>query len=186
MIAFATLILEYLEIFWVFFITNILGYGGGPATIPLVQHEVVDVYSWMTEYEFIEMLAAGNALPGPIATKMAGSIGFSQAHIIGAIVALVATVVPSLVLKIMLMNFLMKHKDSPRVKRMSLYIKPTVAVLLGIIVVQNFIVSFAAMAIWHVVALGVGSYYLLEKRKIHPSLVILIALIYGGGMGVFS
>ena len=177
------LIIEYLEIFWVFFITNILGYGGGPATIPLIQHEVIEVFGWMTEFEFIEMLAAGNALPGPIATKMAGSVGFGQGGIVGAVVALVATVVPSLILKVLLMNFLLAHKDSPRVKRMSLYIKPTIAVLLGIIVVQNFAMTFTTMGIFHLLVLVGGAYYFLEKKKTHPSLVILGALIYGGIVG---
>ena len=179
-------LIEYLEIFWVFFITNILGYGGGPATIPLVQHEVVDVYMWMTEYEFIEMLAAGNALPGPIATKMAGSIGFAEGGIIGTIVALIATVVPSLFLKILLMNFLLKHKNSPQVKRMSLYIKPTVAVLLGIIVLQNFTVAFNHIGIIHLLILAGASWFLLDRKKVHPTLVILGALIYGGVMGLFG
>jgi len=179
-------LIEYLEIFWVFFITNILGYGGGPATIPLVQHEVVDVYYWMTEYEFIEMLAAGNALPGPIATKMAGSIGYAQGGLLGTVIALIATVVPSLFLKILLMNFLLKHKNSPQVKRMSLYIKPTVAVLLGIIVLQNFTVAFNNIGIVHLLILAGASYYLLDRKKAHPTLVILGALIYGGIMGLFG
>ena len=177
-------ITTYLEIFWVFFITNILGYGGGPATIPLVQHEVVEVYGWMTEFEFLYLLAAGNALPGPIATKMAGAIGFGQGGAIGATVALIATVVPSLILKIMLMSFLFKHKNSLRVKRMALYIKPTVAVLLGMIMVQNFVVSFHSMALGHLLILVAGAWYFLEKKKAHPSLVILGALVYGGLMGV--
>lgn len=172
-----------LEIFWVFFITNILGYGGGPATIPLVGHEVVDVFAWMSEYEFIEMLAAGNALPGPIATKMAAAIGFAQGNTFGVIVALVATVVPSLLMKIFLMNFLLKHKDSPRVKRMSLYIKPAVAVLLGIIVLQNFTIAFHGVGVVHLLVLSGGSWFLLVKKKAHPTLVILGALIYGGVMG---
>jgi len=176
-------IIEYLEIFWVFFITNILGYGGGPATIPLVQHEVSNVYGWMSEFEFTYMLAAANALPGPIATKMAGSIGFGQAGLIGATVALIATVIPSLILKIILMNFLLKHKESPRVKRISLYIKPTIAVLLGMIMFQNFTVSFDTMGIVHLVILAVGAWFFLDKRKAHPSLVILGALVYGGLMG---
>ena len=51
------------------FVSNILGYGGGPASIPLIQKEVVDRYHWLTVKEFSEMLAIGNALPGPIATK---------------------------------------------------------------------------------------------------------------------
>ena len=179
-------IIEYLEILWVFFITNILGYGGGPATIPLVQHEVVEVYGWMSEFEFTTMLAAGNALPGPIATKMAGSVGFGQGGMIGAIIALIATVVPSLILKIMLMNFLLKHKNSLRVKRMSLYIKPTIAVLLGMIMVQNFTVAFDVMGSVHLCILVVSSWYFLAKRKLHPSLVILGALVYGGLMGAIG
>jgi len=178
-------IIELLEIFWVFFITNILGYGGGPATIPLVEHEVVSNYGWMTESQFIEMLAAGNALPGPIATKMAGSIGFYQSGILGVIVALIATVVPSLFLKIILMNFLLKHKNSKQVKRMALYIKPAVAVLLGLIVIQNFTVSINNMGIIHLIVLILSSYFLLEKKKIHPTIVIALALVYGGVMGYF-
>jgi len=179
-------IIKYLEIFWVFFITNILGYGGGPATIPLVQYEVVEVYRWMSEFEFIELLAAGNALPGPIATKMAGVIGFGEAGIIGAIVALIATVVPSLILKILLMNFLLKHKDSTRVKRMSLYIKPTIAVLLGMIMVQNFTVALNTIGMVHLFVLVIGAWYFLDKRKTHPSIVILGTLVYGGVMSMIG
>lgn len=179
-------IIEYLEIFWVFFISNFLGYGGGPATIPLIQHEVVDNFSWMTEYQFVEMLAAGNALPGPIATKMAGSIGFAQAGIVGVIVALFATVAPSIFLKVVLMNFLLKHKNSPRVKRMATYIKPAIAVLLGVIILQNFVTAFNTMHAIHVIILGVGSYFLLDRKKTHPSLVILLGLVYGGLMGLIG
>lgn len=178
--------IEYLEVFWVFFITNILGYGGGPATIPLVQHEVVEVYGWMYEFEFIEMLAAGNALPGPIATKMAGSVGFVVGHWLGVIVALIATVVPSLILKILLMNFLLNHKDSPQVKRLSLYVKPTIAVLLGTIMLQNVTTAFNQIGMGHTFVLTAVSFYFLEKKKAHPSLVILGALIYGGIMGMFG
>lgn len=179
-------IVEYLEVFWVFFITNILGYGGGPATIPLVQHEVVEVYGWLTEFEFVEMLAAGNALPGPIATKMAGSVGFVVGHWMGMTVALVAAVVPSLILKILLMNFLLKHKDALQVKRLSLYVKPTIAVLLGVIMLQNFTAAFNHIGMIHVAILTVASFYFLEKKKVHPSFVILGALIYGGFMGIFG
>ena len=175
--------MSFLEVFWVFFITNLLGYGGGPATIPLVQHEVVEVFAWMTEFEFIEMLAAANALPGPIATKMAGSVGFLVSGWLGLVIGLIATIVPSLFLKILLMNFLLKHKDSPQVKRLSLYVKPTIAVLLLIITLSNFQTAFTYMGLVHVIILGLSSALLLEKTKIHPSLVILLALIYGGVMG---
>ena len=97
----------YWSIFLAFFIPGILGYGGGPASIPLVEKEVVDRYSWMTTQEFGEVLALGNALPGPIATKMAGYIGYMEGGILGAFVGLFASVAPSLILMIALMMTLM-------------------------------------------------------------------------------
>lgn len=169
----------YLEIFWVFFMTNILGYGGGPSTIPLVQHEVVEVFGWLTEAEFTEVLAMGNALPGPIATKMAGYIGFIKGGFFGAVVALIATVLPSILLMLALMSTLMKYRESPQVKRLTLYIRPTVAVLLGAIAIQLLMFSWQGMSQIHLIILAVASYFCLEKFKIHPALVVVGALGYG-------
>lgn len=169
----------YWHIFLAFFIPNILGYGGGPASIPLIEKEVVDRYGWLTTQEFGEVLAIGNALPGPIATKMAGYIGYEVAGIPGAIVALFATVAPSLLLMIFLLNILYKYKDSPKVKRMSSYVRPVIAVLLGVLTYQFFAQSIIDSGIWHTVFLVIASYYLLEKRKVHPAYVIGGGLIYG-------
>ena len=169
----------YLEIFWVFFMTNILGYGGGPATIPLIQHEVVEVYGWLTETEFTEVLAMGNALPGPIATKMAGYIGFIQGGILGAVLALIATVLPSVILMVALMSVLTKYQDSPQVKKLTLYIRPTVAVLLGVIAIQLLISSWQTISQIHLVIIAAASYLFLEKFKFHPALVVVGTLVYG-------
>ena len=92
----------YWQIFLAFFIPGILGYGGGPASIPLVEYEVVTRYKWMTVQEFSEVLALGNSLPGPIITKMAGYIGFEVGGIIGMLLSLFAKVAPSLILMLIL------------------------------------------------------------------------------------
>lgn len=169
----------HLHVFWVFFITNILGYGGGPATIPLIQKEVVEHYKWMTTQEFNEALAMGNALPGPIAPKMAGYIGFQEGGYLGSFLAVFATVAPSLILMLTLMGLLYKFRTSPQVKRMTLYVKPTIAVLLGVMAFQSFYESYFQVGIGHILFLGIGSYLLLEKVKVHPGLVVFASLIYG-------
>ncbi len=64
-----------LKIFVVFAKVGIFGFGGGPSMIPLVQHEVVDRHHWLTNQEFVDAMAMGYALPGPIATKMSGYVG---------------------------------------------------------------------------------------------------------------
>lgn len=61
----------HFKIFMVFFRVGILGFGGGPSSIPLVKIEVVDKYGWMTNEDFQDTLAIANVLPGPIITKLA-------------------------------------------------------------------------------------------------------------------
>ncbi|GGE28287.1 putative transporter YwrA [Pullulanibacillus camelliae] len=167
------------KIFLAFFIPGMLGYGGGPASIPLVSNEVVDTYHWMTITDFSKILALGNALPGPIATKMAGYIGFEVAGILGSIIAIIATVAPSLILLILLLKLLLKYKDSPKVKTMTLLIRPTIAVLLGLMAFDFFHKSYAGAGWLQTFLLAALSLLCLEKFKVHPAFVILGALGYG-------
>lgn len=171
----------YVQIFFAFFIPGILGYGGGPSSIPLIEAEVVNRYQWLTTAEFSDMLALGNALPGPIATKMAGYIGYQQAGILGASVALFATIAPSLLMMIVLISFLMRHKESPQVQKMTQYVRPVIAVLLIIMTVDFFITSVhvEGAGIWHTIFLSVVSFIFIEKRKIHPAYVVVAAMVYG-------
>ncbi|WP_018923427.1 chromate transporter [Salsuginibacillus kocurii] len=169
----------YIEIFLAFFWPGILGYGGGPASIPLIQYEVVDRYEWMTNTEFSEALAFGNSLPGPIATKMAGYIGYDVAGISGAFVGLFATIAPSLLLMFVLLGFLYKHKDNPKVKRMTAWIRPIIAILLGVLAFEFFWEAGIDSGWLHTAIIAVISYFSLEKWKVHPALVIVGGLAYG-------
>ncbi|WP_342577653.1 chromate transporter [Psychrobacillus sp. FSL K6-2843] len=169
----------YWQLFLAFFIPGILGYGGGPASIPLIEHEVVENYEWMTTQEFSEVVALGNSLPGPIATKMAGYIGYAEGGILGATIALFATVAPSLILMISMMAVLLKYKEAPEVKNLTKLIRPVIAVLLGVMTIQFAQESLDGIGIISTLILIVGSYLLLEKVKLHPAFVIIIALAYG-------
>ncbi|MEK4520292.1 chromate transporter [Psychrobacillus sp. FSL W7-1493] len=169
----------YWQLFLAFFIPGILGYGGGPASIPLVEHEVVENYEWMTTQEFSEVVALGNSLPGPIATKMAGYIGYTEGGILGAAIALFATVAPSLILMISMMAILLKYKEAPEVKNLTKLIRPVIAVLLGVMTIQFVEESVGGLGIPSTLILIVGSYLLLEKVKLHPAFVIILALVYG-------
>lgn len=169
----------YWEIFKANFIANILGYGGGPATIPLLEHEVVHKYEWFTVSEFSEMVALGNGLPGPIATKLAGYIGFELGGVLGAFIGVFATVAPSMILMIALLGLLLKFKDSPKVKRLTQYIRPTIAVLLGVMTFNFFMSAYETSGILHTIIIAVFSFFALERFRISPVFVILGALIYG-------
>ncbi|MFZ5945443.1 MAG: chromate transporter [Bacillota bacterium] len=171
--------LLYWQIFAAFFIPAILGYGGGPAFIPLIQNEVVNHYGWVSMEKFAELLAIGNSLPGPIATKIGGYIGYELAGIPGVIIALFATIAPSLLVMVFLMGLLHKFKDSPRVKNMTNLIRPAIAILLGVLAFEFFFQSWDVIGSMQTVLLVVLSYLLLEKWKVHPAYVIVGSLLYG-------
>lgn len=169
----------YWHLFLAFFIPGIVGYGGGPAFIPLIQYEVVNRYGWLSVEKFGELLALGNALPGPITTKMAGYVGYELEGILGAFVALFATIAPSVIAMIFLLGLLYKFKDSPRVKRMTKLIRPTIAVLLTVLAYQFFISSWELAGGYQTVFLAAASIFLFEKVKLHPAYVIVGSLVYG-------
>lgn len=170
----------YWELFYANFIANILGYGGGPATLPLLKEEIVDNYGMLTNQEFSEVVAFGNGLPGPIATKMAAFIGYDQAGVLGALISVFATVAPTLILLIVLMSVLMKYKDSPKVKRLTKIIRPTIGVLLAVMTYQFITDSTIDIGIFHTIIIIVFGYFFLEVKRISPAFVIIGALIYGG------
>jgi chromate transporter len=165
------------EIFLAFFRVGIMGYGGGPSSIPLVHKEVVDKYKWMDSDEFGDILALGNALPGPIATKMAGYIGYRVGGVFGMINALAATIIPTLFLMILLLTVLNSYKDEPWVSGMTEAVIPVVAVLLAVLT-WDFIKKSAGSKLgwgWTVIALA-GSVVLLQILHIHPAILIFVLL----------
>ncbi|GIO27102.1 chromate transporter [Ornithinibacillus bavariensis] len=172
--------LVYWQLFLAFFIPGILGYGGGPASIPLIENEVVGRYSWMSVQEFSEVLAVANSLPGPIATKMAGYIGYEVGGVLGASIGIFASVAPSLIILMALLSLLNKYKDSPKVKRITLFVRPVIAILLGYMAWRFFFESYEGIGLLHTILLSVVSYLLIERVKINPAFVILGAFVYGG------
>lgn len=170
----------YWKIFLINFVANILGYGGGPATIPLLEHEVVHNYNWYSTHEYSEMVALGNGLPGPIATKLAAYIGYDQGGILGSLIGVFASVAPSLIMMIALIGLLLKFKNSPKIQKLTKIVRPTIAVLLGVMTYNFFFDSFLQIGSIHTILLVILSYILLEKRKISPTYVVIGALLYGG------
>ncbi|WP_442596546.1 chromate transporter [Neobacillus sp. D3-1R] len=167
-----------LQLFLAFFRVGMLGYGGGPSSIPLVHKEVVERYKWMNDDEFSDVLALGNTLPGPIATKMSGYIGYRVAGILGLIIALAATIIPTIVLMIVLLTFLSSFKDQPWVMGMTKAVVPVVGVMLASLTWDFFKKSKESLG-WKI-ALGIiaASFILIQFAGFHPAILIAALLLF--------
>lgn len=155
-----------------FFRIGLFGFGGGPTMIPLVHKEVVDNYAWMDDDEFSNVLAIGNTLPGPIATKMAGYIGYKVGGTLGCINAVIATIIPIILVMIVGLGLLNEYRDKPWVAGMAHGVIPVVTWMMAkltydFLVKGHKALGLVAMAIG--VAVSVGCIAVLN---IHPGLVV--------------
>ncbi|MFE8697814.1 chromate transporter [Cytobacillus sp. FJAT-53684] len=160
-----------------FFRVGILGFGGGPSSIPLVHQETVKKYKWMSEEDFGDTLALANTMPGPIATKMAGYIGYRVGGLLGCLNALLSTVAPTALLMIFLLQLLQLYKDIPWVQHMSASVVPVVAVMLAVLT-WDFVKKSGETLGW-VKALFIlfGSLLLIEGLNVHPAILIMLLII---------
>lgn len=172
-------IVKHWHLFLAFFRVGILGYGGGPSSIPLVHKEVVHKYKWLNDDEFGDILALGNTLPGPIATKMAGYIGYRVAGVVGAINATFATVLPTVLLMVVLLSTLASFKDQPWVTGMTKGVTPVVGVMLAMLAYDFFKkAQTGGLGMRNTLFLIVASFLILEVLHIHPGLLIAGLLLF--------
>ena len=163
------------ELFIGFFRASIVGYGGGPSTIPLIEAEAVNHYRWLTQEEFANALAIGNTLPGPIATKMAGFIGYQVAGWPGALTALTATVAPTVLIMVGLYTLLNRFSDSPVVKGMIAGVRPVVWVLF-VTLALDYIAFVKTPPAIVIALLAFAAIYFL---KLHPVFAVVFGLVAG-------
>lgn len=169
--------MQQLHIFIAFFRSGMLGYGGGPSAIPLVKKEVVDTYKWMDSDEFGDVLAIANTLPGPIATKLAGYIGYRVGGVIGMINALIAAVAPTVLLMVLLLTTLTQFKDQAWVIGMTKAVVPVVGVMLAVMTWDFLKKSTGGLGWTKAILLAFVSWVLMEFIHIHPAIIIILLMV---------
>ena len=79
---------------WVAFKVGALSYGGGFVIIPLMQHDAVHTYHWMTAAQFLTAVALGQVTPGPVVQTVA-VVGYAAAGVGGGLLAGAVAFAPS-------------------------------------------------------------------------------------------
>ncbi len=156
---------------------GLFGFGGGPSVIPLIRHECVDRYGWMSDAELLDALAFGNALPGPIAVKLAAHVGMQAGGWLGCLVALAALNLPSIAMMLGLAALYARYRDAPSVAGAMAGVRPAVV---GLLAYTAW--SLAPDGLRNVPAgvIAVAAFVALVL-KVHPAVVIAGAM----GIGMF-
>ena len=192
----------YLLLFYEFFKTGLFAVGGGMATIPFL-YDMADKYpDWFTRNDVANMIAVGESTPGPIGVNMAtyvgyvtgGSMGGLPCAILGAVVATLGLVTPSIIVILIIASFLKSFRDNRYVDSAFYGLRPASTGLIAAaglsVVVSNLFFPDAlaqgfslALFNWKgwvlAVVLWVLTNQVKQTRKLHPILFILASAAVG-------
>jgi chromate transporter len=153
----------------VFLKTGALLFGGGYVLVPLLEPEVLS-RGWLTQPEFLDGIALGQATPGPIVTTSA-FVGYAVSGVAGALIATAAIYLPAFVAVMAGTGpFLRAFKDHPAVRA---FARGVNAAALGAIAGVAVILSRTALASPLRVGIGLTAAAALLRRV--PIWVVLPA-----------
>ena len=92
----------YLQLFISFLKIGLFGFGGGLAILSLIQHEV-ESHGWMTQEQFVDIVAVSQVTPGPIGINCATYVGYTATNSVwGSLLATTAIIIPSLIIMLLI------------------------------------------------------------------------------------
>ena len=189
------------KLFWEFFKTGLFAIGGGMATVPFLQ-DISAKTGWFTAADLANMIAVSESTPGPMGVNMATYVGYTVGSqqlggtgmgIVGAVVATMGLICPSIVVILIVAYFLKRFRDSKLVDSVLYGLRPASVALISAAGVE--IVLFAVLrveSIWRiadaslswksvVLALAVfaGTNLIPRLKKIHPVWFIAASAVAG-------
>ncbi len=155
---------------------GLFAFGGGAATIPLIQNEIVTGLHWLSLNEFLELIGIAELTPGPIAVNAATFVGYKLGGVGGAVVATVGVCLPSIILVIIIVLLLQKFGTSFLADRVIRSLRPAV---IALIAAAAYSIAAGGITDLKGIVIGVVGLIVLMSRKINPIFVLILAGIAG-------
>lgn len=96
----------YIKLYMIFLQIGILAFGGGYATLPLIQKFLVEKYAFIDETTMLHVISISQMTPGPIAINSATFIGMKLGGILGSIIATAGVVTPQILILMLFLKFI--------------------------------------------------------------------------------
>lgn len=190
----------YLRLFWEFFKTGLFAIGGGMATVPFLQ-DIATKTGWYTAGQLADMIAVSESTPGPMGVNMATYVGFTVGSdtmgigggILGALIATIGLVAPSVICILIIAYFLDKFRSSKLVDNTLYGLRPASVALISAAGVEIMLYALFQMSNiydigslvlnWKSIALFllvfVCSRYVPKLKKLHPVVFIAASAVIG-------
>ncbi|MDO4594756.1 MAG: chromate transporter [Tissierellia bacterium] len=96
----------YIKLYLAFLKIGFLAFGGGYASLPIIQDSIVNNHSWITTSEMTDIVSISQMTPGPVAVNAATFVGVKMAGVLGGIIATLGIITPAFIILLTLMYFI--------------------------------------------------------------------------------
>ena len=191
----------FLRLFYEFFKVGLFSVGGGLATLPFLRH-LGEVTGWFSAADLANMVAVSESTPGAMGINMATYVGFTVGgqsglpggNIVGAVIATLGLVAPSILVILIIAKFLQKFRQSRVVDGVFSGLRPASTGLIaaaGLSVAQIALLtgaawtgwnSLAAIINWKGIILAAAVFVCMQVKalkKLHPIVYIAAAAVIG-------
>jgi chromate transporter len=162
---------------WTAFKVGALSYGGGFVIIPLMQHDAISTYRWMTGAQFNNAVAIGQVTPGPVVHTVA-VVGYAAAGVGGALLAALVAFAPSFAFVLLGARHLDRLRDSHAVQS---FLTGAGAAAIGAIAGSAIPLGRSLVEPWQLVVLVLAFAWLLALRR-----SVVLCLLGAGGLGIVA
>lgn len=108
---------RYLTLFTSTFRLSACTFGGGFVIVPLLKKKFADELGWIDENEIMDLTAIAQSSPGAIAVNASILIGYHVGGVAGALISVIGTVLPPLIIISVISLFYQAFRDSLIVSR---------------------------------------------------------------------
>ena len=172
----------YLQLFLSFLQIGALSFGGGYASMPLIEAQIVTGHGWLTMTEFSDLVTIAEMTPGPIAVNAATFVGTKVAGVLGALVATAGCILPACVLVTLIARLYLKYRNLTVLQSVLGSLRPAVVAMIasaGLTILMNAFWGGRTVVLantnYVMVAIFVLSFVLLRKTKFSPIAVMVLA-----------
>ncbi len=114
---------------WYFLGLGTWGFGGPIASVGYMQRDLVERRGWLTEAEFLDGVALGQTMPGPLAAQVVMWVGYLRKGWAGALATAAAFIAPSFLLVLAVAIVYVRYSGLAIVQSLFYGIAPAVLVL---------------------------------------------------------
>ena len=182
----------YLQLFIEFFKTGLFAVGGGLATVPFLV-TMAETTGWFTQAELTNMIAISESTPGPLGVNIATYVGFETAGPLGAVIASMGLIAPSIIVILIVAAFLQRFRSSKYVQYVFYGLRPASTGLVAAAcwsVISISMLTFLPMGDsllsivlnWKLLLLAVILYFCTNHaklKKLHPVVWIALSAVAG-------